>query len=728
MKRVLIILLLATLEIIKGNVNPDKHKKLLLAKINKPIVLDGVEDSIWAQADSATDFVELSPYPKSKPSRRTVAKVATTDEALYALIKCYDNPKDLQLTKGQLDDRGGDAVSIMLDTFGDGRTAYKFGVTASNVRSDSRLLDDGRNRDYSWDGIWFSATKVYGWGYLVEIKIPYKSIQYDENLSEWGLDFDRYIPHLNEDIYWNAYEENEGQRISKFGKLVFNDFKPKVHGLNLEIYPVGITKAEFTDGSQTKYKANAGVDFFYNPSPKLTFQLTFNPDFAQVEADPYEFNISRYESYYSERRPFFTEGSEIFKASGKQQNTGFYRPLELFYSRRIGRKLPDGSETPLIIGSKAFGRLGSFEYGGLIALTGEKSYQQNDSTLTEPRALFGVARIKKQIMGNSSVGILFAGKHVKNHNYGVIDVDGALRESDWQLAYQIARSFKDGSGGFAFSSGFTQFSSKWATLAQARYISEDFDVEQVGFVPWIGTANFTVVTGPRWVFDKGSVKDFIVFAGASLDYTKEDAYTDRALILGANVQFRRMYGLNLMFQSGKSKDLDKVYYPYNFNISFWTFANPDIFGRFNAGYSRTYNFSRDFVSYYSWVGGFLRWKPSNVFKIGTSLNVFFEGDIDGSLAEITYNARPFVSFTPINNLTLNLYVDNLFLRSSNKLEQMLVGFLFSYNFQPKSWIYFAINEVRNRSSQYDLNGNLLPQKLHTAIRSAVFKVKYLYYF
>ncbi len=727
MKRALLILMILLIETITaGNFNKDKI--LLLKKIDKPIILDGVEDSIWFRADSVTDFVELSPYPKSVPSRKTVAKILSTETALYALIKCYDNPEGLQLTKGQLDDRGGDAVSIMLDTFGDGRTAYKFGVTASNVRSDSRLLDDGRNRDYNWDGIWFSATKVFNWGYIVEIKIPYKSIQYDESLNYWGLDFDRYIPHLNEDIYWCVYEENEGQRISKFGKLIFGNFKPKIHGLNLEIYPVGITKAELNDGSKAKYKLNAGIDFFYNPSPKLTFQLTANPDFAQVEADPYEFNISRYESYYEERRPFFTEGSEIFKASGKEANTGFYKPLELFYSRRIGRKLPDGSEVPLIIGSKAFGRLGSLEYGGFLALTDKKAYRLEDSLYIEPRAIFGAARLKKQIFGNSSVGLLFVGKHVKNHNYGVVDVDGALRKSDWQLSYQIAQSFKDNSGGFAFSSGFTQFSSGWATLAQARYISANFDVEQVGFVPWIGTANLILVTGPRWVLKKGTVKDFIIFAGVSLDYTEKDAFTDRAFILGTSVQFRKMYGLNLMLNAGKSKDLDKIYFPFNIDFSFWTFANPDLFGRFNTGYSRTYNFSRNFVSYYSWVGGFLKWKPSNTFNIGTSLNIFFEGDKNGALAEITYNARPFVSFTPINNLTLKLYVDNLFLKSSNKLEQMFLGFLFSYNFQPKSWIYFAINELRNRSDRFDASGNLLPPALHTALRSAVFKVKYLYYF
>ncbi|MEX2189633.1 MAG: sugar-binding protein [Bacteroidota bacterium] len=169
-----------------------------------------------------------------------MARVLTTENALYCLIVCYDDAENIQQNTGKLDDFGGDIVSIMLDTFGDKKTAYKFAVTASGVKADSRMLDDARNRDYGWDGVWFSESKIYDWGYVVEIEIPYRSIQYDENLNSWGLDFDRWIPKLNEDLYWCAYEQNEGQRISKFGSLVFDDFRPTIKGENLEIYPVGL--------------------------------------------------------------------------------------------------------------------------------------------------------------------------------------------------------------------------------------------------------------------------------------------------------------------------------------------------------------------------------------------------------------------------------------------------------------------------------------------------------
>jgi hypothetical protein len=400
----------------------------------------------------------------------------------------------------------------MIDTFNDQRTAYKFAVTATGVRADCRLLDDARNRDYNWDGIWFSDAKIYDWGFVVEMKIPYRSIKYDGNLNYWGLDFDRWRPLNSEDLYWCSYEQNEGQRISKFGKLEFKDFHPSAHGLNLEIYPVGIGKATYNGNGKYDFDPDAGIDIFYNPSPQLTFQLTGNPDFAQIEADPYDFNISRYESYFSERRPFFIEGSEIFTPAGKQRNTGFYSPMELFYSRRIGKKLPDGTEVPLSFGTKAFGKLGDWEYGGFVARTEETNYMDDTTQSVEPRAYFASARLKKQIMGNSSIGVLYVGKYTEGNTYGVLDIDGAFRESGWQLAYQFARSFKNNEGGYAASAGFTRFGNDWVTFARVRHVGKNFDIDQIGYVPWKGTTEFASLTGPIWFPETGFIRQILIYS------------------------------------------------------------------------------------------------------------------------------------------------------------------------------------------------------------------------
>ncbi|HQI42063.1 MAG TPA: DUF5916 domain-containing protein [Ignavibacteriaceae bacterium] len=708
--------------------NKNLNKSLLLFKTDKEIIIDGKVDEIWSTADSTTNFFQLDPYYNQPTSVKTVAKVLTTDEAIYCLMICYDDKRYIQANAGMQDAYTGDIVSIMLDTFGDKQTAYKFAVNASGVKSDSRMLDDARDRDYSWDGIWDAASQIYDWGYVVEIKIPYKSIKYDKNLSEWGLDFDRWRSYNKEDIYWCEYEQSEGQRISKFGKLIFENFKPSVTGLNLEIYPVGIAKTTYLGNDKYKFDPNAGIDIFYNPSERLTFLLTANPDFAQVEADPFSFNISRYESYFSERRPFFTEGNEVFNPSGKERGSGFYSPLELFYSRRIGKLLPGGKEVPLIFGTKAFGRYDDWEYGGFVALTGKVDYMDDSEHFTEEQAYFGSARLKRKILDNSSIGLLMVGKQTKDNTYGVIDIDGAFRGSDWQIAYQFARSFENSKGDYAASVGFKSISQTWGSQFRFRAIGNDFKINQVGFVPWRGTLNSVLLTGPIWYFEEGMIKNMFLFFGPGINYEHADLYTDYSGVLGFNMQFRKGWGYEIDLDFGKSKDEEIHYDSYSINLNSWFDISQIWSANAWGGYQKTYNFGRNYLASYAWAGFSANWKALNILTVGTSYDMFIENNPDGNIEDITYNARPFLSFTPINNLNLRVYVDNVFVRSTDRMERIIGGFLFSWNFLPKSWIYLAINEFRDRSNEYDVNNNLLPNRMHTTDRAGVFKIKYLYYF
>jgi hypothetical protein len=690
--------------------------------------IDGEIDPVWAAADSVADFEQMGPYYGKPPAERTVAKLIASDEALYALFICYSAHAVIQNNAGIHDQTSGDAVSIMLDTFNDRTSAYKFGVTASGTQYDARLVDDGRNRDGSWDGVWFTRTAVHSWGYVVEIEIPFKSIRYDGELTEWGLDMDRWIPETKEDISWIKYEQAEGQRISKFGRLVLNGAKPAASGLNLEIYPVAVARSEY-DPATKKYKVepDAGIDIFYNPSEKLTFQLTGNPDFAQIEADPFEFNISRYETYYSERRPFFTAGNEVFVAAGRENNSGFYRPLELFYSRRIGQSLSDGSLVPLNVGAKTFGRLGAWEYGAFLARTGNVNYDDDGTLTTEPAATFASARVKKQIFENSTIGVLFVGKQTPGRMEGVIDVDGAFRSPTYQLAYQFARSINNGKGDYAASAGLRMFTKEWGTLVRTRAIGNGFDVDAVGYVPWKGTANFTVITGPMTYYDDGPVVNMYNYGGFSVTYEDVDLATDWVGALGINMQFRDNWGFETSVIGGRSKDEGIRYTYYEADHSMWFNISPRWVANVWGGYSYGYNFSREYVGSYIWFGSYIEWKLLSTLELGTSYNMYIEKMPGGAIEDITYNARPYISLTPITNLNLRVYMDDVFLRSSDQNERLIVGFLFSYNFLPKSWIYLALNEIQERKDVLDRTGLTMGRRMEVAGRAGVVKVKYLYY-
>jgi len=198
--------------------------------------------------------------------------------------------------------------------------------------------------------------------------------------------------------------------------------------------------------------------------------------------------------------------------------------------------------------------------------------------------------------------------------------------------------------------------------------------------------------------------------------------------LGLNMQFRKNWGYEVSLMTGRSKDLEKEFDSYELNLSSWCGISPKWEGNLSGGLSKTYNFSRNYLAFYSWVGSEIDWRALDILEVGTSLNTFVEWNPDNKIEDITVNTRPFVSLTPVNNLNIRVYLDNVYVRSTDKMEQMIGGLLFSYNFRPKSWIYLAINEVRDRSDEYDSFGSLLPHRLHVTDRASVFKIKYLFYF
>ncbi|HPI74396.1 MAG TPA: hydrolase, partial [bacterium] len=427
-------------------------------------------------------------------------------------------------------------------------------------------------------------------------------------------------------------------------------------------------------------------------------------------------------------RPFFTEGNEVFMPSGRQRESGFYKPLELFYSRRIGRKLSDDQEVPLQVGSKAFGRYDQWEYGGFFAASGEKQYAPHGVATTEPAAMFSSVRLKKQILDNSSIGVLYVGRNDVQNRNGVIDIDGAFRSSDYQLAYQIARSYKNDQSDYAGSLGLWMPKEKFIIGVRSRYIGDQFDIQEVGYVPWQGTWNLATLSGPRWFFPSGSVSEASLYGGIMLNHEKIDDYTDRLAALGYNIQFRKGWGFEIEWYSGKTRDVGITYHSQELSLYSWYRLSPTWHGEWYAGYSHTYNFARSYLANYGYWGAEAEWQASRVLNLGASTTVIVEGNPKGRVEEITLNARPYFSWTPVNGLNARLYVDHLLLRSSGRIERLIGGFLLSYNLRSKSWFYFALNELQDRSREIDASGRQLPARLHMIDRVNVIKLKYLFYF
>jgi hypothetical protein len=351
-----------------------------------------------------------------------------------------------------------------------------------------------------------------------------------------------------------------------------------------------------------------------------------------------------------------------------------------------------------------------------MAMTDNASYVEDDTRKTEPQALFGAVRLKRQILDNSSVGLLLVDKRTATDFSGVLDIDGAFRAPAWQLSYQFARSVKNAEGDYASSVGLNLTKESYMLGVRGRFIGNRFDVSDVGYVPWIGTSELTFFGGPRWYFKAGALQTLFVYTGASLTYKDAELATDRLGVLGLNMQFRAGWGGEVTFVTGRAKDSGIRYESYELDVSTWFNVTPEWNANVYGGYAKTYNFPRDYLAFYAWEGMSVDWHAFKVLTVGTTLNTFVEGNPRNEIQDVTVNARPYVSLTPVNDLNLRVYVDNVFDVASDRMQHIISGFLFSYNFLPKSWVYLALNEARDRSDEFDSASMLLPNRMHVTDR------------
>jgi hypothetical protein len=300
--------------------------------------LDGnLDDPCWHGSDLqlARDFIQREPDEGKAATESTVVAVVYDDHAVYFAFWCYDDEPDKIDRQLVRRDRWGesDVVTVRLDPYHDHQTGYRFDISAAGVMRDCRLYND-INSDYSWDGVWDSAVKMQPWGWSAEIKIPFHSLRFaDKPDQTWGMNVTRYISRRNESPWWAFSPSEDGGFVSKFGHLSgLTGIKPSRH-LEILPYAMGSIETEPKDESNPDgrgYMKNTGFDLKYGIASNLILDVAVNPDFGQVELDEPVLNLSAYETYYEEKRPFFIEGANLF-------DTRF----GIFYSRRIGRP-PNG--------------------------------------------------------------------------------------------------------------------------------------------------------------------------------------------------------------------------------------------------------------------------------------------------------------------------------------------------------------------------------------------------
>jgi hypothetical protein len=385
------------------------------------IAVDGrLTEAAWVQAIWMTDFVQKMPNEGAAPSDSMRIALVYDGDALYVGARMYSrDPSKLQAPLSRRDNTAqADHLWVSFDTYHDRRTAYSFGVTASGVRMDWYHPGDNEYElDMGFDPVWEANAVIDALGWTAEMRIPFSQLRFtDRPVQVWGFNADHWNPATSEDVFWIPVPTNQTGWSSWMGELVgIEGIQPS---RRLEIVPYAASEARYTSvsgaGDPFNNGANLtgrfGADLKMGLGPNMTLDATVNPDFGQVEADPAVVNLSAFEVFFDERRPFFTEGGQLLRGNGPSH----------FYSRRIGAApacaasgdYVDCAQNATILGAaKVTGRLASgMSVGGLAAVTAREHARTYDSTtstfgktLVASPAGYGVARVQQELGASRSV-------------------------------------------------------------------------------------------------------------------------------------------------------------------------------------------------------------------------------------------------------------------------------------------------------------------------------------
>ncbi len=393
-----------------------------------PPRVDGrLDDEVWLLAQSIDDMVQNEPENMAAPGERTVIQVAYDDRYLYVAARMYTrDPGTITTALGRRDTfPPSDMLRLSFDTRHDHLTAYVFHVNPSGVQHDNNWYDDVRSTD-DFDAVWDVETAITADGWTAELRIPFSQMRFShtaDTQTTWGFNVRRDIYSTGEFDRWVATPRGVQGFVSRFGHLVFDDRLTPPR--RVEIVPYTTARRQDAPAAAAGHRIDGGLDMRLGIGTASTLAVTVNPDFGQVEQDPSVLNLSVFETFFPERRPFFLEDARAFSTNSQQ--------FPMFHSRRIGARprrieVPDEDtvvsrpdQTTILGAAKLTGKASGWTYGVLSALT-SREYAEVEITdtaadgttrvsrgerLIEPLTSYSVARVQRDLLGaSSSVGAM----------------------------------------------------------------------------------------------------------------------------------------------------------------------------------------------------------------------------------------------------------------------------------------------------------------------------------
>ncbi len=511
----------------------DSPKQVRAVRVSSAPRIDGfLNDEQWKLAEPAIDFTQSDPDEGKPASEPTEIRVTYDDANLYFGCMFFDAEPDkivARLTRRD-NEIESDRGSIRLDAFHDNQNCYEFTFNVAGVKVDILQYDDANREDDSWDVVWDVHTQILPNGWSAEVRIPLSVLRYRTvdggSEQEWGINFIRRISRKNENDRWVHTPKSQSGFVSRFGHLVGLNNLPAPH--RIELLPFVVSKQDWQPEKPDRQRVNefngtAGLDFKYSLSNNFLLDATINPDFGQVEADPAVLNLSTFETFYPEKRPFFIEGTQIirFTTFGDEFGPG------MFYSRRVGRGLSSGDvsipkkgrivdapqATTILGAAKISGKTNSgTSIGVLQAFTKEMRATVADSTgkvsdqIVEPFAHYNILRLRQDVLDNSIVGIILTSTARQQRLPGLtggvdwnLKFDANTFQLDGFLSLTHSENLLDATKRGLGSAGTINFSriaaEHWLWSVSVDFTSKAFNVNDVGFFrrpnDWGGVGFFT---------------------------------------------------------------------------------------------------------------------------------------------------------------------------------------------------------------------------------------------
>ncbi|MFZ5517856.1 MAG: DUF5916 domain-containing protein [Candidatus Zhuqueibacterota bacterium] len=684
-------------------------------------------EEVWQQVQFSDAFQQREPGDGEPPTERTGIGCLYDDDNLYFGIKCYDSePEKIVRTELRRDAivDNDDYFEMVLDTYHDNRSGFYFIFNAYGSKRDARLSDEGRNYNPDWDGIWQCKATINQHGWFAELAIPWKTLRFQEGDDIYfGANFGRMIRRKNESLYWNHISRN----ISGFGLFRLSEaghigpFDGLRLGGNIELQPfaVGGLQNDMQTDFDFTHIAEMGMDAKVNLSSNIVTDLTFNTDFAQVEADQEQVNLTRYSLYFPEKREFFLEGAEIFNTRDSYKHDDSVPTI--FYSRRIG--IEGNRPVPLWGGVKMTGKAGKTTIGVLNMVSRQSSFiSEDDGPVQLPTTNFSVLRLKQDIFHRSTIGAFVTSKIVESnsHSNHVIAADAQLLLSPTTsvtalVAGSSTSDSAESRGGVA-SVDFSWRNDRYQAGVSHTEVQPNFNAE-MGFVRRTDirstSASFTFSPRPKR-FTAVRKFNYNISGGYLTDF--DNHLLDKNIDFSYSINFQSSANVNI------SIDRDYEFLPFawevrpGIEIPDGMYEGYSFSTRFSSSDSRTIamDLSLSHSDYYTgerrtFSGGF---NFRNITKL--LLNAEYQFN------RVTLPQRTFNTFTLSNRIiyafSTDMYIKAYIQYNSDRLRydgrvKWNANILFRYIFRPGSDFYLVYNQEHLVGTPDELTNRTLMAKV-----------------